>query len=774
MAEKFFEDLVAKGIPQNCDTNQWLLKRFSGTSASCTMEEFAFFYFALVKSQTDEFIKGNTSTCNTPRKMPLTELPVDQVTEYLLTDKIAVDVGASLKFLQRGGKEIINNRPGRRQSPRELFSHTNDHFPPMRTSSGRPNDSPLISNRKNGLIESSTPVTSFSTGFRSTEGTPNTPQSFRNTKNSFSLNDNSPMTFRNTSRNSLDLSSRNNSTNHRNSSSPMCLGDFINTSNTSSSGKGHKKKNTPKFSNSDFPTLGSESQVEPKTPPKKIEVKPKKRVVPITISRKSTSETSNFISSSFQSDNNLLTLSTLETDEGADILCDRKMLRDEREAISRDFTMEMEPHRNLHAIVRENFPDVATSPGNTRKTSTFKYDTSKVVMKDVLIVMAKLYSFQLDMNLIPNILSEFSYLFNLINSERDPFEHQVESDSPGKSIVETASSLLQNLHNCIFFTVHILNCQKQNLALLDAMTLRVLIDNERIYQLANELYEHLRLIVQQKVQLESLEANKISRTNGNVRNIVFYQQETDNRDNFPSDRECLAFKKQRDLFYSILRSWELKHLDPAYDFRKDLAMKIRSLVTLMEHPINMAHLARLFTAQLIISCTFDNSANELQMVLPNVDLSKLSKLRQRLVAPSLFSTQYLFPGNQAFFRDFIMCCDQHVIFMEQLKISLISELMEINDSSMEAISITPDNDDESEKTNVQEFIVRPETMTTMRVLAKFVGFVVSRPYTFDGYRNTLVDQKQLQIRNSVSEKEFFFMLKHRVVYEVKQLQAFDG
>lgn len=101
------------------------------------------------------------------------------------------------------------------------------------------------------------------------------------------------------------------------------------------------------------------------------------------------------------------------------------------------------------------------------------------------------------------------------------------------------------------------------------------------------------------------------------------------------------------------------------------------------------------------------------MALPNIDLSKLSKLRQRLVAPSLFSTQYLFPGNQAFFRDFIICSDFHMIFMEQLKIALISELLQMNDSSMETLSIArgkssnnDDDDDNKEKSfQQQEFIV---------------------------------------------------------------------
>lgn len=76
------------------------------------------------------------------------------------------------------------------------------------------------------------------------------------------------------------------------------------------------------------------------------------------------------------------------------------------------------------------------------------------------------------------------------------------------------------------------------------------------------------------------------------------------------------------------------------------------------------------------------------MALPNVDPAKLVKLRQRLVAPSQFSTQYLFPGSQAFFRDFIIASETNQIFMEQLKAVLIHELLEMNGSSYEVLNVT--------------------------------------------------------------------------------------
>ena len=738
MAEKFIEEILAENVPKDVDFNRWLLMKFKDPQATCSIEDFAVFYLGLVKTQTDEFVKYNTSNCNTPRKMTLSNI-YDNI-----GDQITFPVENLNTNLQKEPPKVIATK---RQPSRELFIK-HDHFNSM--------ESPQCLG-KSLPVDSSTPVGSAKLN-RSIDGTPNntsTPQSFRNTKNSFTLNDQSSLTQRNSSRNSLDLSSRNSSMNRRNMGSPLCLGDFLNTSTSSNSSKNKKKNSslqqsfeqTPKFSNNDFPSLGGDPPSDSKLQPKKSDSKPKKRVVPITISRKSTPGASNFISSSFQEENNLL---NLPSEEGVDILCERRMLKDQREAISKDFTNEMEPQRNLHAMIKENLPTIAQSP---RKNLTpFEFDESKVEHKELLLLMARIYSFILDMNLVPNILSEFSYLFNVLNTEYEPVD-QTLSQSVNKNPFELAANLLKSLHNCVHFIVHIIKCQRQNLELLDVMTLRVVVDNERIQQLAADLNNHLKLKIHEKSQLDT--SNKFNASSGNsVSQVVLFQQETDNRDNFPSDKEFGAFKKQRDLFYGILRTWEFNHLDQTYDFRKDLGYKIRSLITQMEHPINMAHLAKLFTAQLIISCNFDNPANELQLDLPNIDLSKLSKLRQRLVAPSQFSTQYLFPGNQAFFRDFIICCDQHMIFMEQLKISLVHELMQMNDSSMETLSITSGNEDENkEKSFREEFTVRPETMTTMRVLAKFIGFVISRPYTFDGYRNSLVDQKQSQIRNSVSGLE---------------------
>lgn len=316
---------------------------------------------------------------------------------------------------------------------------------------------------------------------------------------------------------------------------------------------------TAKFSTQDFPSLGQSSTVTTSSDVKmqmqtQSKEKPKKRVMPITVSRKASSSNSsmNFISSSFQSENNLLTVTAVEVDDSA--VDEREMLREHRDAITKDFGSEKKPIRNLHALIKENLQSSPSSMFGSTPSPALKYDESKVERREMLMTLAKLYSFIIDMNHVPNILSEISYLVNLLNTEHNPYEHQQQQQHQKLlSSCDIASHLLKNFHNCIFFATCVLNHQKQTLAMLDCTTIRVLCDYERIQKLTSSLYEYLRSVMQKKIQMDTLASSKGRGNANSINKVVFYQQETDNRDNFPSDREFGAFKKQRDMFYSILR-----------------------------------------------------------------------------------------------------------------------------------------------------------------------------------------------------------------------------
>lgn len=63
-----------------------------------------------------------------------------------------------------------------------------------------------------------------------------------------------------------------------------------------------------------------------------------------------------------------------------------------------------------------------------------------------------------------------------------------------------------------------------------------------------------------------------------------------------------------------------------------------------------------------------------------------------------------------------------MMFMQQLKIALINELMQFNDSSMDTLSITNGNgdDDNKEKTFQQEFIVSAFVAIIVILIPQFI------------------------------------------------------
>lgn len=117
----------------------------------------------------------------------------------------------------------------------------------------------------------------------------------------------------------------------------------------------------------------------------------------------------------------------------------------------------------------------------------------------------------------------------------------------------------------------------------------------------------------------------------------------------------------------------------------------------------------------------------------------------------------MYPGSQAFFRDFLKVADAEIIFIEQLKIVLINELLELNGSSYETLNLSSGS---NKMTRFDEYVVRPETVAIMRVLAKFLGLVYVKPFAYDGTRNLGVDSRQIDQRNMVKIVNYLSKLSH--------------
>ncbi|XP_011869063.1 PREDICTED: codanin-1 [Vollenhovia emeryi] len=236
---------------------------------------------------------------------------------------------------------------------------------------------------------------------------------------------------------------------------------------------------------------------------------------------------------------------------------------------------------------------------------------------------------------------------------------------------------------------------------------------------------------------------------------VSFQIDTDNRENFSSVIAFHTFKKQRDVFYDILRIWEENHLVPGWVFQIALGGKIRNMLTLHNDCTNYYHIAKLFKSQLLISCiqngrqddvVDDESLNFLK-ALKHVNPEKLTQLSKRFVTPLPSQSQSVgpsFPGMQEFFKDFILHAF-NPMFYTHLENYFVHEIMELNDTQF-ASSEIEDSETMVDDQTQRNFIT---CLASLRLLAKVLGLLVSLPYRSESNTTKEIIMTQVEIRSKV-------------------------
>ncbi|XP_029042321.1 codanin-1 isoform X1 [Osmia bicornis bicornis] len=235
---------------------------------------------------------------------------------------------------------------------------------------------------------------------------------------------------------------------------------------------------------------------------------------------------------------------------------------------------------------------------------------------------------------------------------------------------------------------------------------------------------------------------------------VCFQIDTDNRENFPSAITFQTFKNQRDTFYEIFRIWEENHSVPGWTFQIALGSKIRSMLTLHNDAINYYHFARLFKSQLLISCVQNKRQAEIDdenisflKTLKCVNPKKLDQLQKRLVTPQPSKNQITgpsFPGVQEFFKDFILFAF-NPIFYVHLENCLVHEIMELNDTQFSSSEIE-DSDTMVDEQTQENFIT---CLSSLQLLAKILGLVVSLPYRSESNNFKELVATQVEVRSKV-------------------------
>ncbi|NXW54352.1 CDAN1 protein, partial [Eurystomus gularis] len=398
---------------------------------------------------------------------------------------------------------------------------------------------------------------------------------------------------------------------------------------------------------------------------------------------------------------------------------EREMLKKERYRISLD-------------------PGTPTKPSYTRSASlpaeshlVTCANPAKVSCKKQLECLAQLYSSCIAENLVPNIFLELFFVLQLLTSKGTSTAEDGDSDLEVSEGSDDASGRqhFRSVHNCVYFAVQVLDYQYEIISRLEKGTLKLLAENERIASFSPTLHERLR-------QAYESSTAKVSLLLPCSVQSVSFQPETDNRSNFPSDRAFHIFKKQRDIFYELLREWEDNHEKTGWDFERVLGSKIRAMMAHLTATCNHSHFARLFQKQLIQMCKGpvgggtswgDTPDQDVLNMLGSDNLTRLKRLQERFVVPQSIRGPCpppSFPGCQQFFRDFILSAGSYQ-FNQHLMDSLCLKILELNGLTLVEHEHSDGEVDMDEQDEKKRFTV---VLLSLRLLAKFLGFLVFLPY----------------------------------------------
>ncbi|XP_040455848.1 codanin-1 isoform X2 [Falco naumanni] len=383
-------------------------------------------------------------------------------------------------------------------------------------------------------------------------------------------------------------------------------------------------------------------------------------------------------------------------------------------------------------------PGTATKPSYTRSASlpaeshlVTCANPTKVSCKKQLECLAQLYSSCIAENLVPNIFLELFFVLQLLTSKGTSTAEDEDSDLEVNERSKDAPGRqhFRSVHNCVYFAVQVLDYQYEIISRLEKGMLKLLAENERIASFSPTLHERLR-------QAYESSTAKVSLMLPCSVQSVSFQPETDNRSNFPSDRAFHIFKKQRDIFYELLREWEDNHEKTGWNFEGVLGNKIRAMMAHLSATCNHSHFARLFQKQLIQMCKGpvgggaswgDAPDQDVLNMLGSDNLSRLKRLQERFVVPQSIRGPCpppSFPGCQQFFRDFILSAGSYQ-FNQHLMDSLCLKILELNGLTLVEHEHSDGEADMDEQDEKKRFTV---VLLSLRLLAKFLGFLVFLPY----------------------------------------------
>ncbi|XP_074652779.1 codanin-1-like [Tubulanus polymorphus] len=504
--------------------------------------------------------------------------------------------------------------------------------------------------------------------------------------------------------------------------------------------------NPPIFSlnnTDDFPPVGCDSPQQKRT-------FPTRRITPTCISHKvqpvSQNQQSSIMSSPAPQSEGHPAFQNVLQEKAFNLETERQLLRQEREkmkiaVLQNSRTSCGDSSQITDQLIMNTTPSKILTQRSTSITEYITADREEVTHEDQLDLLAQIHSGLLDGCLVSNITVELYFIIQLLTVQ-GPTDYDPASNISTDLI---GSNYFISVHNAVFFAVSVLQRQSRLLCLLDKGTLRLLAENIRISSFTPSLRSTLS---------EAFSSSPVKLNTSLMSPIggVSFQVDTDNKGNFPNERSFHEFKKQRDIFYELIREWQDKHLIPGWKMVDEFRQRIKSLVSVRLSLANHVHFVRLFQSQLIEMCKgdsglyIDSEADNITLLsqLKKSNPEKFKRLQERFTTPYTVggpSPTPGFTGCQEFFKDFITAAESHV-FNQHLIDNMTIKIKEFNEVNIDLL----DNETNGCVVDQEMRTLFSSCVATSRLLGKFLGFIIFLPYQTpeslpDSLKTTYLDQR---------------------------------
>lgn len=353
-----------------------------------------------------------------------------------------------------------------------------------------------------------------------------------------------------------------------------------------------------------------------------------------------------------------------------------------------------------------------------------------ITEREKLDVLAAVYAALLNRGLIVNITVELFFLLQLLTVKQKA--SSVEEDG--------GMELLHSAHNCTHFAVAVLRDILLWLRFLDKPTLKLLSNVQHLMAFSPTLHSGIVILY------ECVEP--VSRVWPSSIEGVAFDDSTDSREHFPCDSNFRAFRKQRDLFYSLFRDWQRHQFGSGETFAARFPHRVAEILHTCSDPCNLSHLARLVLGQLMTSCCggleLDEEGNideKFLLDLKSASPQKMEKLQERFLQPFKVGgpcPSHCFTGSQIFFYEFCKFATNS-IFLQHFKDQCVMKIVEFERDNPFQDAEPPLSED------VRKAIVA--AVYKFKLLGLFLGVVEFLPYgSSDGGPKKYKDEQQA-VRN---------------------------